>query len=53
MGTRNIGFSREVYIEAEDFRESANKKFKRLVLDKEVRLRNAYVVKANRVERSG
>ena len=51
MGTRNIGFSREVYIEAEDFRESANKKFKRLVLDKEVRLRNAYVVKANRVEK--
>jgi glutaminyl-tRNA synthetase len=51
MGTRNIGFSREVFIEADDFRESANKKFKRLVLDKEVRLRNAYVVKANRVEK--
>ncbi|NVK56055.1 MAG: glutamine--tRNA ligase [Alteromonadaceae bacterium] len=51
MGTRNIGFSREVWIEAEDFRESANKKFKRLVLDKEVRLRNAYVVKANRVDK--
>ena len=51
MGTRNIGFSREVYIEAEDFRESANKKFKRLVLEKEVRLRNAYVIKANRVEK--
>ncbi|BFT30265.1 glutamine--tRNA ligase [Alteromonas sp. D210916BOD_24] len=51
MGTRSIGFSREVYIEAEDFKESANKKFKRLVLDKEVRLRNAYVVKANRVEK--
>ena len=51
MGTRDISFSREVWIEAEDFRESANKKFKRLVLDKEVRLRNAYVVKANRVEK--
>jgi glutaminyl-tRNA synthetase len=51
MGTREIGFSREVWIEAEDFRESANKKFKRLVLDKEVRLRNAYVIKANRVEK--
>ena len=50
MGTRDITFSREVWIEAEDFRESANKKFKRLVLEKEVRLRNAYVVKANRVE---
>ncbi len=51
MGTRNITFSREVWIEAEDFRESANKKFKRLVLDKEVRLRNAYVIKANRIEK--
>jgi len=51
MGTREIGFSREVWIEAEDFRESANKKFKRLVLEKEVRLRNAYVIKANRVDK--
>lgn len=51
MGTRNLSFGREVWIEAEDFRESANKKFKRLVLDKEVRLRNAYVIKANRVEK--
>ena len=51
MGTRNLNFGREVWIEAEDFRESANKKFKRLVLDKEVRLRNAYVVKANRVDK--
>ncbi|MFS1704449.1 glutamine--tRNA ligase [Alteromonas sp. AMM-1] len=51
MGSRELTFGREVWIEAEDFRESANKKFKRLVLDKEVRLRNAYVVKANRVEK--
>ncbi|WP_339890516.1 glutamine--tRNA ligase [uncultured Alteromonas sp.] len=51
MGTREISFGREIWIEAEDFRESANKKFKRLVLDKEVRLRNAYVVKANLVEK--
>ena len=51
MGTRKLSFSREVWIEAEDFRESANKKFKRLVLDKEVRLRNAYVVKATRVDK--
>ncbi|RDV26044.1 glutamine--tRNA ligase [Alteromonas aestuariivivens] len=51
MGSRTLPFSREVWIEAEDFRESANKKFKRLVLDKEVRLRNAYVVKAERVEK--
>lgn len=51
MGERTIPFSREVWIEADDFREEANKKFKRLVLGKEVRLRNAYVVKAERVEK--
>ncbi|AWL11766.1 Glutamine--tRNA ligase [Saliniradius amylolyticus] len=51
MGQREVPFSRELYIEREDFRESANKKFKRLVLDKEVRLRNAYVIKAERVEK--
>ncbi|MCW8108534.1 glutamine--tRNA ligase [Alteromonas ponticola] len=51
MGTRQVPFSREIWIEAEDFRESANKKFKRLVLDKEVRLRNAYVIKAVRVDK--
>ena len=50
MGSREVTFSKTVYIEREDFRESANKKFKRLVLDKEVRLRNAYVVRADRVE---
>ncbi|WP_026375065.1 glutamine--tRNA ligase [Aestuariibacter salexigens] len=50
LGHRTVPFSREVYIEAEDFRESANKKFKRLVLGKEVRLRNAYVIKAERFE---
>jgi glutaminyl-tRNA synthetase len=49
-GTRELPFTRELYIEAEDFRESANKKFKRLVIDKEVRLRNAYFIKANRFE---
>lgn len=50
MGERQVPFSREIYIEREDFRESANKKFKRLVLGKEVRLRNAYVIKAERIE---
>ncbi|WP_286844769.1 glutamate--tRNA ligase family protein, partial [Idiomarina sp. UBA4206] len=50
MGSRQVTFSREIWIEREDFRESANKKFKRLVLDKEVRLRNAYVIRADRVE---
>ena len=47
MGARRINFSREIYIDREDFREQANKKFKRLVLDGEVRLRNGYVIKCN------
>lgn len=50
MGTRKVPFTKEVFIEREDFRESANKKYKRLVIDKEVRLRNAYFVKAVRFD---
>ncbi|MCC4831576.1 glutamine--tRNA ligase [Shewanella sp. 10N.7] len=50
MGTRELAFGKELFIDAEDFRESANKHFKRLVLGKEVRLRNAYVIKAERFE---
>ena len=53
MGTRKIPFSREVYIDRDDFREEANKKYKRLVLGKEVRLRNAYVIKAEDVIKDG
>ncbi len=49
MGERTLHFSREIYIDKDDFRESANKKFKRLVLGKEVRLRNAYVIRADEV----
>lgn len=49
MGTRTIPFSREIYIDRDDFREEANKKYKRLVLGKEVRLRNSYVIKAEDV----
>ncbi len=48
-GSREVPFSRELYIEREDFREQANKKFFRLKLDKEVRLKNAYIIKANSV----
>jgi len=48
-GSREVPFSREIYIEREDFREQANKKFFRLKLDKEVRLKNAYIIKANSV----
>ncbi|MCP4954326.1 glutamine--tRNA ligase [Photobacterium aquimaris] len=51
MGTREVPFSRELYIEREDFREEANKKYKRLVLGKEVRLRGAYVIQADRIEK--
>jgi glutaminyl-tRNA synthetase len=48
-GNREVPFSREIYIEQEDFREHANKKFFRLKLDKEVRLKNAYIIKAHSV----
>ncbi|KJF96430.1 glutamate--tRNA ligase [Photobacterium angustum] len=51
MGSREVPFSRELYIEREDFREEANKKYKRLVLGKEVRLRGAYVIQADRIEK--
>lgn len=49
MGNRKLPFSGEIYIDREDFRESANKHFKRLVLGKEVRLRNAYVIRCDEV----
>ncbi|ENC9554869.1 glutamine--tRNA ligase [Aeromonas hydrophila] len=51
MGTRELNFTREILIDEADFKEEANKQFKRLVLGKEVRLRNAYVIKAERVEK--
>ncbi|MDH3900018.1 MAG: glutamine--tRNA ligase/YqeY domain fusion protein [Gammaproteobacteria bacterium] len=49
MGTRTLPFSREVYIDRNDFREEAPKKFKRLVAGGEVRLRNAYVIRCDEV----
>ena len=51
LGTRELPFTKELYIDKADFREEANKQYKRLVLGKEVRLRNAYVIKAERVEK--
>uniref|UniRef100_UPI0040489D0A glutamine--tRNA ligase/YqeY domain fusion protein n=1 Tax=Polaribacter sp. TaxID=1920175 RepID=UPI0040489D0A len=45
-GFRELPFSRELYIEQEDFKEEANKKFFRLKLGGEVRLKNAYIIKA-------
>ena len=51
LGNREVTFTREIYIDRADFREEANKNYKRLVLGKEVRLRNAYVIRADRVEK--
>jgi len=47
MGRRELSFSGTVYIDQADFREQANKQYKRLVLGKRVRLRNAYVIEAD------
>lgn len=44
-GFREVPFSRELYIEREDYREEANKKFFRLKNGKEVRLKNGYIIK--------
>ena len=49
MGSRTVPFTRELYIDQNDFREEASKKFKRLVSGGEVRLRNAYVVRCDEV----
>jgi glutaminyl-tRNA synthetase len=53
LGDRELPFTRELFIDAADFREEANKKYKRLVLGKRVRLRNAYVIEADEVVRDG
>ncbi|KAG1648421.1 Glutamine--tRNA ligase [Nymphon striatum] len=47
MGTRTLIFDREIYIDKADFQEEGNKKYKRLVIGKRVRLRNAYVIEAD------
>lgn len=50
-GIRKVPFSKEIYIEKEDFKEEANNKFFRLKLGGEVRLKSAYIIKATRVEK--
>ncbi len=50
-GSRKVPFTREIYIEREDFMEEAPKKFFRLSLGNEVRLKGAYIIKAERVEK--
>jgi glutaminyl-tRNA synthetase len=49
MTYRKVPFSKELYIEREDFQEEANKKFFRLTLGTEVRLKNAYIIKGEQV----
>ena len=49
LGTRTVPFTAELYIDRQDFLESASKKFKRLVTGGEVRLRNAYVIRCDEV----
>ncbi len=49
MTYRKVPFSKELYIEREDFLEEANSKFFRLTLGKEVRLKNAYIIKGESV----
>ena len=49
LGSRRVPFSREVYIEREDFMEVPSKGFRRLAPGREIRLRYAYVIKCERV----
>lgn len=52
MGTRQVAFSREIFIDRADFREEANEHYWRLALGKEVRLRNAYIIRAEDIEKN-
>ncbi|MBF68630.1 MAG: glutamine--tRNA ligase [Gammaproteobacteria bacterium] len=47
LGERSIDFTREIYIDRDDFREEANRKFKRLITGGEVRLRYGYVIRCD------
>lgn len=49
MGTRSVPFSREIYIERDDFREDPPKKYFRLAPGREVRLKHAYYITCNRI----
>ena len=48
-GEREMPFGKEIFIEQEDFKTEANRKFFRLTIGKEVRLKSAYIIKANEV----
>ncbi|MGE0089338.1 MAG: glutamine--tRNA ligase/YqeY domain fusion protein [Bacteroidales bacterium] len=49
MGTREMPFSREIFIEKDDFMEDAPKKFFRLTVGSEVRLKSAYIIRCEKV----
>jgi len=51
-GNREISFSKNLYIERDDFKEEFNRKYFRLSIGKEVRLKNAYIIKGERVEKN-
>lgn len=48
LPARTLPFGREIFIDEDDFREEANKKYKRLVIGKRVRLRSAYIIEADK-----
>ena len=50
-GSREIPFAKDLYIEREDFKEEANRKFFRLTIGKEVRLKSAYIIKGTGVNK--
>ncbi len=52
-GHREISFSKNLFIERDDFKEEFNRKYFRLSIGKEVRLKNAYIIKGERVEKNG
>jgi len=51
-GHREISFSKNLYIERDDFKEEFNRKYFRLSIGKEVRLKNAYIIKGEKVEKN-
>jgi len=53
LGVRTVPFSGELFIEKDDFQEVPEKGFKRLSLGSEVRLRNAYIIRCDRIEKDG
>ena len=50
-GSREISFSKNIFIERDDFKEQANRKYFRLTIGKEVRLKNGYIIKGESIEK--